>query len=180
MPKGRAWAIERSITSRGMPRAQYEVLRNAWMASRSSRAGSVLIVKPSRCHSWGMRSSREKAVSERSALRVSGPVSPPPPGPSPAPHRRKPRAGLHVLERSQWVPAKTYEAFAYFTDPASFAALAPSWLQFRLLSPRTLELQEGAEVDYEYALHGIAVRCRARVKECKPSVVLAHEQVAGP
>ena len=85
-----------------------------------------------------------------------------------------------MLERSQWVPAKTYEAFAYFTDPASFAALAPPWLQFRLLSPRTLEVQEGAEVDYEYALHGIAVRCRARVKECKPSVALSHEQVAGP
>src|SRR5262245_5272129 len=34
-----------------MPRAQYDALSHAWVPSRSRRAGSVLIVNPSRCHS---------------------------------------------------------------------------------------------------------------------------------
>src|SRR6185369_17492332 len=64
MPKQSACRIERSKTSRGMSRAQYEVDRKPYTPSRSSRAGSVLIVKPSRVHSWDIGCLRDSGPGE--------------------------------------------------------------------------------------------------------------------
>ena len=119
-------------------------------------------------------------MSEPSALRVERPDLARSPRPLVPPRAPKRKGSSHLVERSQWVPAKTYEVFAYFTDLASLTLLAPPWFQLRLISPRALDVQEGVEWDYDIALHGVSVRFRARALEWKPSVAFTDEQVAGP
>jgi ligand-binding SRPBCC domain-containing protein len=87
---------------------------------------------------------------------------------------------LHVLERSQWVPAPADKAFAIFSDPACVSAFLPRWLQIQIVTPLPAVLHEGAVFDYELALHRVALRCRARISEWKPGTAIKFEQVEGP
>jgi len=50
-PKIIEFSTERSTTSKGMPAAQYEVLRTLWTVLRSRREASVLMTYPSYRHS---------------------------------------------------------------------------------------------------------------------------------
>jgi len=87
---------------------------------------------------------------------------------------------VHVLERSQWVPAPLDEAFAFFADAANLQEITPPWLHFRILTALPVEMAEGALIAYRLRLHGMPIHWRTRIARWEPGVEFVDEQVAGP
>lgn len=55
---------------------------------------------------------------------------------------------LHCLERSQRIPRRLDEVFAFFADASSLEAITPPFLHFRILSPLPIEMRPGARIDF--------------------------------
>jgi hypothetical protein len=90
------------------------------------------------------------------------------------------RLRVHRLERSQLIPGRRDEVFAFFADAANLEAITPAFLRFRILSPLPIEMRPGARIDYQLALGGVPMTWRTRITEWEPGVCFVDEQEAGP
>ena len=87
---------------------------------------------------------------------------------------------VHRLERSQRIPRRRDEVFAFFADASNLEAITPQFLHFRILSPLPIEMRPGARIDYALSLGGVPVRWRTRITEWEPGVRFVDEQESGP
>jgi ligand-binding SRPBCC domain-containing protein len=90
------------------------------------------------------------------------------------------RPRVHRLERSQRVPRRRNEVFAFFADASNLEALTPPFLRFRILSPLPIEMRKGARIDYALSVGGVPLKWRTRIAEWEPGVLFVDEQEAGP
>ena len=51
--------------------------------------------------------------------------------------------GYHVLRREQRLPAPPEDVFPFFADAGNLEAITPSWLGFRVVTPRPVEMRPG-------------------------------------
>lgn len=79
-----------------------------------------------------------------------------------------------------WLPQKRERAFPFFADAFNLEEITPPWLQFRVISPRPIRVQEGTEIDYRLKIHGIPIRWRSRITAWDPPHRFVDEQVIGP
>jgi ligand-binding SRPBCC domain-containing protein len=85
-----------------------------------------------------------------------------------------------VFESRMWIGRPRAEVFAFLTDPANAARLAPAWLGVRLLTPPPTRVWPGAVLDYRIRLLGIPARFRCFVRELDPPARVVTAQVRGP
>jgi hypothetical protein len=52
---------------------------------------------------------------------------------------------IHRLERQQWIPRPRDEVFAFFADAANLEVITPSFLHFRIVTPRALLVRVRAD-----------------------------------
>jgi ligand-binding SRPBCC domain-containing protein len=86
----------------------------------------------------------------------------------------------HRLERSQRIPRRRDEVFAFFANASNLEALTPPSLHFRILSPQPIEMHVGTRIDYALSLFGLPIRWRTHITEWAPGVLFVDEQEAGP
>jgi ligand-binding SRPBCC domain-containing protein len=96
------------------------------------------------------------------------------------PGRAREERGVRCIERAQVVPLALDDAFAFFADAANLEAITPPWLRFRILTPRPIELREGALIEYRLTLHRVPVRWLTRIDRWSPGVCFVDRQVEGP
>ncbi len=86
----------------------------------------------------------------------------------------------HVLERTQVLPGDPGEVFEFFGDAFNLEAITPSWLRFRIVTPRPIDMREGALIEYRLALHRIPIRWLTRIEAWEPGVRFVDAQIRGP
>jgi len=87
---------------------------------------------------------------------------------------------VHVLDRSQRLELPAERAFEFFTDAFNLEAITPPWLDFRVVTPRPVEMREGTLIEYRLKLHGVPVRWRTRIVAWDPPVRFVDIQLRGP
>jgi ligand-binding SRPBCC domain-containing protein len=87
---------------------------------------------------------------------------------------------VHLLERSQRLPAPPCEVFPFFGDARNLEAITPPWLAFRVLAPDLIRPREGALIAYRLRLHGLPIRWLTRIDEWVPGERFVDRQVRGP
>jgi ligand-binding SRPBCC domain-containing protein len=90
------------------------------------------------------------------------------------------RPRVHRLERSQRIPGRRDEVFAFFADASNLEAITPPFLHFRILSPLPIEMRAGARIDYALSLGGVPLKWRTRITDWEPGVHFVDEQESGP
>jgi ligand-binding SRPBCC domain-containing protein len=90
------------------------------------------------------------------------------------------RGGYHEIERAQLVPQTVDDAFAFFADAFNLEAITPPWLRFRILTPRPIDMREGALIDYRLSLHGVPCRWHTRIDVWLPGRRFVDRQISGP
>ncbi|MBC7771490.1 MAG: SRPBCC family protein [Pyrinomonadaceae bacterium] len=86
----------------------------------------------------------------------------------------------YELEVSMFVPLPIERVFAFFADASNLEAITPQALRFQILTPRPIEMQPGAMIDYKLRLHGVPIRWRSEITAYQPPVMFVDEQRTGP
>jgi ligand-binding SRPBCC domain-containing protein len=86
----------------------------------------------------------------------------------------------HILKRELTLARPREEVFAFFADAKNLELITPSQLNFKITSPRPIELREGALIDYQLSLHGIPMNWRTEITAWDPPYRFVDTQLKGP
>lgn len=86
----------------------------------------------------------------------------------------------YTLRREQRLPGPPDEVFPFFADAGNLEAITPSWLHFRIVTPRPIEMRVGAIIEYRLRLHGLPIAWLTRIEEWDPGVRFVDMQLSGP
>ena len=87
---------------------------------------------------------------------------------------------VHVLMRSQHLPADPAAAFALFGAARNLEAITPPWLRFRVVTPEPIAMAPDTLIAYRLRLHGVPVRWLTRIAVWDPPHRFVDVQVRGP
>jgi ligand-binding SRPBCC domain-containing protein len=88
--------------------------------------------------------------------------------------------GNYVLERAQIIERPLGDTFEFFSDAYNLEKITPSFLRFRILTPRPIRMCAGAVIDYELSLFGVPFRWRTLIEEWEPGRRFVDSQIKGP
>jgi len=86
----------------------------------------------------------------------------------------------HLLRREQFIPRPIDEVFPFFADAANLQTITPSWLNFRILTPRPIEMRAGIHLDYRLAWHGLPISWKTEILAWNPPHSFTDLQLRGP
>jgi ligand-binding SRPBCC domain-containing protein len=88
--------------------------------------------------------------------------------------------GHHTIQREQRVQGDPETVFGFFADAGNLESITPPWLQFRIVTPRPIDMREGALIEYRLKLHGLPIRWLTRIDEWVPGQRFVDSQLHGP
>jgi ligand-binding SRPBCC domain-containing protein len=94
------------------------------------------------------------------------------------PHPDEP--GVFRLESRLLIPAPLSSVFEFFSDAGNLETLTPSWIRFRIVTPRPIEMQAGTLIDYRLRIRGLLMKWRSVISTWEPPHRFVDEQVHGP
>lgn len=86
----------------------------------------------------------------------------------------------YELHREQFVPKPVDEVFAFFADAGNLEAITPPWLNFRIVTPRPINMRVGTFIEYEIRWRFVRLRWLTEITEWRPGVCFVDEQIRGP
>jgi ligand-binding SRPBCC domain-containing protein len=84
------------------------------------------------------------------------------------------------LEQRQVIPRPRAEVFEFFADAYNLERITPALLSFRILTPRPIEMRQGALIDYKLKLYGFPVKWKTRIEVWEPEERFVDMQLSGP
>lgn len=85
-----------------------------------------------------------------------------------------------ILETRQEITRPLAEVFTFFEAPENLEAITPPWLNFRILTPSPIRMEQGAVIEYKIRLRGIPIRWRTVITEYDPPRMFIDKQTRGP
>jgi ligand-binding SRPBCC domain-containing protein len=86
----------------------------------------------------------------------------------------------YTLQREQWVERPLQRVFPFFARPENLALITPPGLDFRLLTPRPVKMEQGRVIDYTIRIFAMPVRWRTLITRYDPPWCFVDEQISGP
>jgi ligand-binding SRPBCC domain-containing protein len=93
---------------------------------------------------------------------------------------RAPDGAGFKLESSQFLPQPRDRVFDFFADAFQLETLTPSWLEFSVLTPSPIEINQGTTIDYRLKLHGVPIRWQSVISAWEPPLRFVDRQTRGP
>ena len=74
----------------------------------------------------------------------------------------------HILERKQIVERPIAEIFEFFANAGNLEKITPPELNFKIISPQTIDIKKGALIDYQLKLRGIPITWKTEITQWNP------------
>ena len=87
---------------------------------------------------------------------------------------------IHQFESGLWLSRPRKEVFEFFANALHLEEITPSWLKFRVITPKPVYMRRGTEIDYRLRIRGIPFRWRSRITVWDPPRSFVDEQIRGP
>ena len=85
-----------------------------------------------------------------------------------------------VLERTQVLPGRPEDVFAFFADAHNLETITPPFLRFRVVTPAPLEMGLGTLIQYRLRIHGLPISWLTSIQAWEPPHRFVDVQVRGP
>jgi ligand-binding SRPBCC domain-containing protein len=86
----------------------------------------------------------------------------------------------HTLSTRLEIPLPVDKVFEFFATAENLQRLTPPELQFRILTPKPIELRQGALIDYQLGLFGLKFRWKTEITNWDPPHQFIDVQLRGP
>ena len=86
----------------------------------------------------------------------------------------------HSLDTQIWVPQTREDVFPFFCDAWNLERITPPELNFHILTPRPIDMREGAKIHYRLKLWGVPFGWETLITLWEPPYRFVDEQVSGP
>ena len=86
----------------------------------------------------------------------------------------------YYLEKHQFISKSKDEVFAFFKTPENLEQITPKNLNFRIITPSPILMEEGTLIEYQIKLFGIPLYWRTLIKEYNPPDNFRDLQLNGP
>ncbi|MGV6858438.1 MAG: SRPBCC family protein [bacterium] len=87
---------------------------------------------------------------------------------------------MHTLKRHQIVDRPLEQVFDFFQRPENLALITPDDLDFQLLSPSPVPMEQGRLIDYTVRVLKVRVRWRTLISDHRPPYRFVDQQIKGP
>ncbi len=87
---------------------------------------------------------------------------------------------VHIHECELWLPRPRGEVFPFFADAHNLERITPPILNFNVVTPKPIDMREGAIIDYKLRVRGVPLRWRTLISAWEPDVMFRDEQLRGP
>ncbi|MDA7685638.1 SRPBCC family protein [Candidatus Marinimicrobia bacterium] len=91
---------------------------------------------------------------------------------------RKPK--VYTFKKEQFVPSDMDTVFDFFSRPENLEKITPPAMGFHIMTPKPVEMKEGAIIDYTVNIMGIPARWRTMITSYKINEFFVDEQLKGP
>ena len=86
----------------------------------------------------------------------------------------------YKLKFKQNINMPIEEVFAFFSDPENLGLITPQNLDFKIITPLPIKMQEGQLIDYTIKLFKKEIRWRTLITEYKYPEMFIDQQIKGP
>jgi len=87
---------------------------------------------------------------------------------------------IFKLNAKQFIGRPIEEVFGFFSRPENLTVITPSNLHFNILTPRPLEMKQGAVIDYTIKIFKVPIHWRTLITTYDPPFKFVDEQLKGP
>jgi ligand-binding SRPBCC domain-containing protein len=87
---------------------------------------------------------------------------------------------IHNLKREQWLSQPLESIYPFFERPENLALITPDSLDFKLLTPSPVPMEQGRVIDYTIRFKMLPIRWRSIISTYKPPYCFVDEQLKGP
>jgi ligand-binding SRPBCC domain-containing protein len=87
---------------------------------------------------------------------------------------------MHELERETWLAQPLERVFGFFAQAENLETITPPWLQFRILTPKPVDMRAGATITYKLRVRGLPLRWLTEIEEWNPPYRFVDVQKKGP
>ena len=84
------------------------------------------------------------------------------------------------LYRKQWVSASKDDVWKFMSSASNLEKITPPWLQFKIVSQSTSNIQERTLIKYRLKLHGFPISWKSQIVDWKPIDSFSDVQRKGP
>ena len=94
---------------------------------------------------------------------------------------RDPKLGrIWRLTATQHLSCPLEEVFPFFADAYNLERLTPSFLKFRVLTPRPIEMKPGCIIRYQLKVRGVPIKWKTSILDWDPPHRFIDNQDSGP
>ena len=87
---------------------------------------------------------------------------------------------VYTLKKEQKISKNILDVFDFFSRPENLATITPPKMKFKILTPKPIEMKEGALIDYTVRILGFPIRWRTLITKYDPPNIFVDQQLKGP
>jgi ligand-binding SRPBCC domain-containing protein len=87
---------------------------------------------------------------------------------------------FYLLQTKTTFKQPRHEVFAFFGNAENLQLITPPWLDFKILTPLPIDIQQGTLIDYRLKLKGIPFDWRTEISRWDPPGCFIDRQIKGP